>query len=100
MRAAHRIDEGRVAFERYHDVVGDGVPFPMASEPEHTAAEAPVAWPARNDHAVELMFAHLGAQRRITAGVFGGRELLVYGVLIVGRAAHHVERQVLVEAMA
>src|SRR5205807_2029141 len=59
MRAAHRIDQGRVAFERHHDVVGDSVPFPMTGEPEHAAAEAPMAGTARDNHAIELVLAHL-----------------------------------------
>src|SRR4051794_32937471 len=70
----------------------------MAGEPQHAAAKAPVARAARYNHAIELMLAHLGADRCVTPRVFLRRKLLVYRVAIVWRAAHHVERLGLVEA--
>src|SRR6266480_4749406 len=51
MGAAHGEDEGRLAVERHKHVGRDRVPFPMAGEPLHAAAEAPVARSARHDHA-------------------------------------------------
>src|SRR5436305_13814249 len=70
----------------------------MAGEPQHATPETPMAWPARHDDAIKLSLAHLGADGRVTPRVFLRRKLLVYRVAIVGRAAHHVERLVLVEA--
>ena len=49
MRAAHRIDQGRIAFERDDDVAAQRVPLPMPGEPQHAAAEAPVARAAGRD---------------------------------------------------
>ena len=76
------------------------MPFPMAGEPQHAAAEAPVAGSARHDHAVELVLAHLVAQRRVAARIFLLRELLVDRVPVIRRVAHVGERQRLVEARA
>ena len=63
VRAAHRIDHGRLAVERHQHVAAQRVPFPMAGQPGHAGAEAPVARAARHDDGVELVLAHLGAQR-------------------------------------
>src|SRR3954467_11263578 len=70
----------------------------MTGEPQHTAAKAPVARPTRHDDAIELVLTHLGADRCVTPRVFLRRKPLVYRIAIVWRAAHHVERLVLVEA--
>src|SRR5690242_17637362 len=72
----------------------------MAGQPRHAAAEAPVARPARYDHAIELVLAHLLAQCRIAPGIFSLRELLIDGVAIKRRVVHVAERAVLVEAIA
>src|SRR5215469_16882511 len=72
----------------------------MAGEPQHAATEAPVTRSARHDHAVELVDPHLGAQRRVAAGILGGRELLVDSVAVVGCLPHVGERKLLVEAGA
>src|SRR5262249_41415508 len=69
MRAAHRIDQRRIVLERHHHGAAHRMPFPMAGQPEHAAAEAPVAWAARHDDDVEPLLAHLCAQRRVAAGV-------------------------------
>src|SRR5437764_5658785 len=74
------------------------MPLPMAGEPQHAATKAPVARAARHDHAIEVRCTHFRADRRVTARVFFARELLVHGIAIIRRAAHHVERLVLVEA--
>ena len=100
MGAAHRIDQRRLALERHDDVAGERVPLPMAGQPQHAAAEAPVAGAARHDRDVELDVAHLGAQRGIAAGVFLLGELLVHRVAVVGRVAHEVERLAFVEPQA
>ena len=50
MGAAHGVDQRRLALERHHHVAAERVPFPMAGEPQHAAAEAPVARSARHDH--------------------------------------------------
>ena len=97
MGATHRIDERRFAIEWNDDIAAERVPFPMAGEPEHAAAKTPVAGAARHDDDVELVFAHLGAQRSIAALVFLSGKLLVDRVPIVGRIAHIGERQCLVE---
>ena len=98
--AAHRIDHGRLAFERHHHVAGERVPFPMAGEPQHAAAKAPMARPARHDDGVELVFAHLCAQRGVAALVFLLGKLLVDRVAVVRRLAHVGERQRLIELAA
>src|SRR5215813_3639846 len=72
----------------------------MAGEPQHAAAETPVARPARHDDGVELVLAHLGAQRGIAARVFLLGELLVDGVAVVRRLAHVGEWQRLIELAA
>ena len=97
VRAAHGIDHGRLAIERHQHVAAQRVPFPMAGEPQHAAAEAPVARAARRDDAVELVLAHLVAQRRVAAGVFLLGELLPHAVAVVRRVAHVGERDRLVE---
>src|SRR4051794_17543745 len=76
------------------------MPFPMAGEPQHAAAEAPVARPARHDDRVELVLAHLGAQRSVATSVFLLGELLVDRVAVVRRLAHVGEWQRLVELAA
>src|SRR5215203_3974495 len=76
------------------------MPLPMAGQPGHAGAEAPVARPARHDDRVELVLAHLGAKRFIAAFVFARRELLPDAVTVVWRVAHVGERQRLVELVA
>ena len=100
VRAAHRIDHGRLAIERHQHVAAQRMPLPMAGQPGHAGAEAPVARPARHDHGVELVLAHLGAQRVVAALVFARRELLPDAVAVVRRVAHVGERQRLVELVA
>ena len=97
MRAAHRVDQRRLAIERHQHIAAERVPFPMAGEPQHAAAEAPVARPARHDDGVELVLAHLAAQRGVAALVFLLGELLVDRVAVIRRVAHVGERQRLVE---
>ena len=63
MGAAHAVDERRLALAREHDIGGERVPFPMAGEPQHGAAEAPMARTARADRHIEVELAHLRAQR-------------------------------------
>ena len=65
--AAHGEHQGRLAVERHQHIGGDRMPFPVAGEPLHAAAEAPVARSAGHDHAVELVLAHLVAQRLVAA---------------------------------
>ena len=96
--AAHREDQRRRLIERDQHVGRQRVPLPVAGEPGHAAAETPMARPARHDHGIELVLAHLVAQRRITAGVFFLRELLPHRVAIQRRVVHVGERSVLVEA--
>src|SRR6266568_717762 len=69
----------------------------MAGEPQHAAAEAPVARAARHDDGVESVLAHLRPQRRIAAVVFLPRELLIDRVPVIGRVAHIGEGKRLVE---
>ena len=76
------------------------MPFPMAGEPLHAAAEAPVARSAGHDHAVELVLAHLVAQRLVAALVFLLGEMIIDRVAVVRRVVHVRERRVLVEARA
>ena len=72
----------------------------MAGEPQHPAAETPVAWSAGYDGAVQAVLAHLVAQRGIAAGDLVRRELLVHRIAVVRRPAHRIERPVLVEPIA
>src|SRR5712691_9530184 len=72
----------------------------MAGQPDHAAAEAPMARPARHDDGVELVLLHLGAQRGVAASVFGRGELLPHAVAVIRRVAHVGERQCLVELAA
>src|SRR3546814_2492612 len=72
----------------------------MAGQPQHAAAEAPMAGAAGADDAVEGHLPHLGAQRLMAARVLLGRELLVAGMPVVGRAAHGVEGWTVVQAGA
>src|SRR5271166_1675887 len=74
------------------------MPFPMAGQPLHAAAEAPMAWAARHDHAVELMLAHFPAQRIMPARIFLLREMVVDRVAVIRRVVHVRERRILVEA--
>ncbi len=97
MRAAHRVDQRRLAIERHQHIGRERVPLPVAGQPEHGAAEAPVARAARRDDGVELRLPHLGAQRRIAPLVLFLGELFPYAVAIVWRVAHIGERQRLVE---
>src|ERR1043165_1915344 len=69
----------------------------MAGEPQHAAAEAPVARAAGDDDAIEPCRAHFRPDRGVTPRVFLRRELLVHRVAVIRRVAHHVERLVLVE---
>ena len=100
VRAAHRIDHGRLAIERHQHVARQRMPFPMAGQPQHAAAEAPMARSAGHDHGVELLLAHLRPQRLVAALVFGFRELLPHGVAVIRRVAHIGERQRLIELAA
>ena len=100
MGAAHRVDHGRLAIERDQHVAAERMPFPVAGQPQHAGAEAPVAGTAGRDHAVELVLLHLGAQRGVAARIFLGGELLVDRVAVIGRAPHIGEGQGLVELVA
>ena len=71
VRAAHGVDERRLAFQRDHDIARERVPFPMAGEPQHAAAEAPVTRAAGHDERVELVLVHFRPQRTVTAVIFG-----------------------------
>src|ERR1700719_17269 len=66
----------------------------------HARAKAPVAGAAGHDHAVELVRAHLVAQRRITARIFLFREMVVDRVPVIGRVVHVREGGVLIEPLA
>src|SRR5689334_8807164 len=72
----------------------------MAGQPQHAAAETPVAWAAGNDQRVELVLAHFRPQRAIAAVIFGFGELLPDRVAVIRRVAHIGERQRLVELCA
>ena len=98
--AAHGIDHGRLALERHQHVARQRVPFPMPGQPQHAAAETPVARPAGHDQRIELVLAHLGAQRGIAAVVFGFGELLPHRVAVIRCVAHIGERQRLIEFSA
>src|SRR5262249_50587599 len=100
MGSAHREDEGRLVLERHHHIGRDRMPFPMAGEPLHAAAEAPMTRAARPDHAVELVLAHFFAQRAVAALVFLPGKMVVNRVAIIGRAMHIREWAVLIEARA
>jgi hypothetical protein len=95
--AAHGIDQRGLALERNQHVARERVPFPVPGQPQHAAAEAPVAGAAGNDEGVEPVRAHFPAQRAIAALVFGRRELLPHGVAVIGRIAHVGEGQRLIE---
>src|SRR6516162_8087845 len=73
------------------------MPFPMAGQPQHAAAEAPVAWAAWHDQRVELVLAHFRPQRAVAAIIFSFGELLPHRVAVIRRVAHIGERQRLVE---
>jgi hypothetical protein len=98
--AAHGKDQGRLAVERHQHIGRDRMPFPMAGEPLHATAEAPVAGSAGHDHAVELVLAHLVAQRLVAALVFLLGEMIIDRVAVIRRVVHVRERRVLVEARA
>ena len=74
------------------------MPFPVAGEPLHSAAEAPMTGATRHDHAVELVLAHPGAQGVVPAHVFLLGELIVYRVPIIGRIVHVREWAILIES--
>src|SRR5207248_8128530 len=74
--------------------------LPVPAEPQHAAAEAPVARTAGDHDAVEPELAHLRPQSFVAPRVLLRRELLVDGVAVVGRAVHAVEGLRLVEAVA
>jgi hypothetical protein len=67
VRPAHGVDQRRVALERDDHVRGERVPLPVAGQPQHPAAEAPVARAAGHDRAVEAELAHLRPQRGVAA---------------------------------
>src|ERR1700691_4886512 len=69
----------------------------MAGQPQHAAAETPMARTAGHDEHLEFLLAHLLPQRAITAVVFGLGELLPHRIAVVRRVAHVGERQRLVE---
>src|SRR5580704_6454782 len=69
----------------------------MPGEPEHAAAEAPMARAARHDDGVELLLAHLAPQRLIAPLIFGFGELLPHAIAVVRRVAHIGEGQRLIE---
>ena len=95
--AAHAVHQSWLTFERDNHVTGDAVPLPVAGQPQHSAAEAPVAWSAGHDGAVQAVLAHLVAQRGIAAGDLVRRELLVHRIPVVRRTPHRIERPVLIE---
>src|SRR5215472_5774565 len=100
MGSAHREDQGRLVLERDDHIGRDRMPFPMAGEPLHTAAEAPMTRAARHNHAVKLVLAHFFAQRAVAALVFLPGELVVNRVAVIGRAIHIREWAVLIESRA
>src|SRR5258707_256282 len=53
-----------------------------------------------HDDGVQPVLAHFGAQRRIAAGIFGCRELLIDCVAIVRRTPHGVEVRAFIEPAA
>src|SRR5207253_3880767 len=73
--AAHGINHHGLALERHQHVARERVPFPMAGEPQHAAAEAPVARAAGDDQRIELVLAHFRAQCTVAPLVFAFREL-------------------------
>ena len=64
------------------------MPFPMAGQPQHSAAKTPMTWAAGDDHHVEFVIPHFLPQRAITTVVFGLGELLPHGITVIGRVAH------------
>src|SRR5499427_5228390 len=55
---------------------------------------------ARHDDAVELVLAHLCAQRPVAALIFLFGEMIIDRIAVIGRCVHVGERRVLVEACA
>jgi len=100
VRAAHRVDQGRLADQGKNDVVRHGVPFPMAREPEHPAAETPVVWSARHDDAVKSSLSHLRPKCTVAPLVFSIGEALVNRVAVVWRVDHVVEKPPVIEAIS
>src|SRR5579883_815217 len=69
----------------------------MPREPQHAAAEAPMARTAGYDDGIQLVLAHLPAQRGVAARIFGRRELLPHRIAVIRCVAHIGERQRLIE---
>src|SRR5262245_17081216 len=95
--AAHRIDQRRVPFEWNEYVARKSVPFPMAGQPQHAPAKAPMARTSRDYHHIQLVLEHFRAQHMVAAVIFGLRELLPHAVPVVRRVAHIGEWQRLIE---
>src|SRR5262249_52592944 len=73
---------------------------PMAGQPQHSAAEAPVAGSAGHDHAIKIMLRHFRAQGLVAAFILGGGELCVDRVTVKRRVAHVVEQATIVQMPA
>src|ERR1700688_214009 len=96
-RADPGINQRALTFERDEHVARKSVPFPMAGQPQHPAAKAPMTRTTRDDQPVEFVLAHFLPQCPIATVVLGLRELLPHGVAVIGRVAHIGEGQRLVE---
>src|SRR5262245_32268408 len=100
VRAAHRVNQGRITVERKNDVVGYGVPLPVSGEPEHAAAKTPVIRSTGHNNAVKTSLSHLGPKCAVAPLVFAGGETFVNRVEIVRRINHVVEKPPVVEAIS
>src|SRR5205807_5298879 len=72
----------------------------MAGQPLHAAAEAPMARAPWHDHAVEVVLAHLVAQRPVPPLVFLLGKMIIDRVTVIWRLVHVGEWRVLIQALA
>src|SRR5262245_54576151 len=95
MCATHRIDQRRIPFEWNEYVARKRVPFPVAGQPQHSSAKAPMARTARDYHYIQLVLEHFRTRVMVAPGTFCLRALLPHGVTVIRRVAHirKMERQ-------
>src|SRR5947208_15937661 len=72
----------------------------MAGQPLHAAAEAPMARAPWHNHAVEVVLAHLVAQRPVPPLVFLLGKMIIDRVTVIWRLVHVGEWRVLIQALA
>src|SRR5262245_18481730 len=98
MCATHRIDQRRIPFEWNEYVARKRVPFPVAGQPQHSSAKAPMARTARDYHYIQLVLEHFRTQVMVTTVIFWLREMPPHGVTVIRRVAHIGERERLIES--